>query len=222
MVFCQGNAVTCCWQSQKMPNHPCPKPLLLGRALPTAWCNEIGSLTSLMRVTQVHSHDSVTTENPHCTRLYTVTTAWCRWFLTQTQTADHDLNDVSESDAISDGLDIKKRKEDDRYRCLPLHSTMQYAYSATASCTCAGRHGSLKYACSSWRLVAQGEALKIGEEEESFCDHVAGSGNSKPGHSATGKRLPDRRFPAKRDVHWSFLVTVVCLRFCAGHCEHRP
>ena len=35
MVFCQGNAVTCCWQSQKMPNHPCQKALLLGRALPT-------------------------------------------------------------------------------------------------------------------------------------------------------------------------------------------
>ena len=35
MVFCQGNAVTCCWQSQKMPNHPCPKALLLGRALPS-------------------------------------------------------------------------------------------------------------------------------------------------------------------------------------------
>ena len=37
MVFCQGNAVTCCWQSQKMPNHPCPKALLLGRALPRGW-----------------------------------------------------------------------------------------------------------------------------------------------------------------------------------------
>ena len=34
----------------------------------TAWCNEIGSLTSLMHVTQVHP---VTTENQfHCTRLY--------------------------------------------------------------------------------------------------------------------------------------------------------
>ena len=35
----------------------------------TVWCNEIGSLTSLMHVTQVHP---VTTENRfHCTRLYT-------------------------------------------------------------------------------------------------------------------------------------------------------
>ena len=34
----------------------------------TAWCNEIGSLTSLMHVTQVHP---VTTENQfHCTKLY--------------------------------------------------------------------------------------------------------------------------------------------------------
>ena len=33
----------------------------------TAWCSEIGSLTSLMHVSQVHS---VTTENQfHCTRL---------------------------------------------------------------------------------------------------------------------------------------------------------
>ena len=35
----------------------------------TGWCNEIGSLTSPMHVTQVHP---VTTENRfHCTRLYT-------------------------------------------------------------------------------------------------------------------------------------------------------
>ena len=42
MVFCQGNAVTCCWQSQKMPNHPCQKALLLGRALPSicAWVRQ--------------------------------------------------------------------------------------------------------------------------------------------------------------------------------------
>ena len=38
--------------------------------LATAWCNEIGSLTSLMHVTQVHP---VTTENQfHCTWLYMV------------------------------------------------------------------------------------------------------------------------------------------------------
>ena len=42
----------------KTPHVPC-----------TAWCNEIGSLTSLMHATQVHP---VTTENQvHCTRLYT-------------------------------------------------------------------------------------------------------------------------------------------------------
>ena len=46
----------------------------------TAWCNEIGSLTSLMHVTQVHP---VTTENQlHCTRLYFRKSSHCvqkRW-----------------------------------------------------------------------------------------------------------------------------------------------
>ena len=35
IVYYQGNAVTCCWQSQKTPNRPCQKALLLGRALPS-------------------------------------------------------------------------------------------------------------------------------------------------------------------------------------------
>ena len=44
-------------------NHTCSD-----KAQYTAWCNEIGSLTSLMHVNQLHP---VTTENQfHCTRLY--------------------------------------------------------------------------------------------------------------------------------------------------------
>ena len=45
MVFCQGNAVTCCVQSQTMPNHPCPRALLLGRALPTSPISAVSHAT---------------------------------------------------------------------------------------------------------------------------------------------------------------------------------
>ena len=48
----------------------------LGSIGDTVWCNEIGSLTSLMHVTQVHP---VTIEYQfHCTRLYVIVEKYCK------------------------------------------------------------------------------------------------------------------------------------------------